>query len=48
MDKCERCGLEGNEDDFIIEEDTHDLLCRECYYQDHNGITGIDESEKTS
>lgn len=36
MDKCERCGAEVTEEDSFIDEDTHALLCNDCYYNDTN------------
>ncbi len=32
--KCECCGEEIREDDSFVDEDTHDILCSECYFRD--------------
>ena len=29
---CERCGKKLRESDAFVDEDTHDVLCAECYH----------------
>lgn len=34
LEKCERCRRIFREEDLEVDEDTHDLLCPECYHGD--------------
>ena len=34
MSKCERCGKKVPEEGLYLDEDTHNMLCEECYYGD--------------
>lgn len=36
MERCERCGRLFRESDLEVDEDTHDLLCPDCYHGDRN------------
>jgi hypothetical protein len=31
--RCEKCGKKCQENDLECDEDSHDLLCPECYHQ---------------
>jgi len=37
--KCERCGKTIREKDSFVDEDSHDILCDECYYGDREEVT---------
>lgn len=34
FEKCERCKHIFREDDLTVDEDTHELLCPDCYHGD--------------
>ena len=45
LERCERCGKKFMENDLTVDEDTHDLLCPECYHGDKDASETYDTED---